>query len=291
MTARSGRCWIVAAALAASAAQLTQAAAEPAWPALLERYAPAVVSLSVTLQTEMEGTGGSPEQSTSEVTGVVVDPAGLILCWNSNFSAGRMAELFGEFGAAGRMKVQATEIKVRLAGDDRELPAFLAATDSDLDLAFVQLEERPAQPLAAVDFARAAKVAIGDPLAAVSRLTSAFGYAPYFDLVRITGEVRKPRPGWILGDGNATAVGMPYFAADGAPAGVLVTVLSRSKSAATPNPTKLMADLFSLGRGQSEAGPLGLFLIPAERVAPVVEQAKKRAAELLAERAATAPAS
>jgi hypothetical protein len=264
-------------------------AAEPPWNQLVERYAPAVVSLGVTLRTEMEGTGGSPEETTAEISGIVVDPSGLILCWNSNFSAGRMAELFGDFGSTARMKVQPTEIKVRIGGNDPELPAFLAASDSDLDLAFVQLEEKPAQPLVAVDFARPGKVALGDALAAVSRLSSAFGHAPYFDVVRVTGEVKKPRAGWILGGGNATAVGMPYFAADGAPAGVLVTVLSRSKSATTPNPTKLMADLLSLGRGQSEAGPLGLFLIPAERVRPVVEQAKKRAAELLAERGA-APA-
>lgn len=285
MNARIAALWAPALLIAATAY-----AAESSWPALLERYAPTVVTLSVTLQTEMEGTGGSPEESTTEVNGVVVDPSGLILCWNSNFSAGRMAELFGEFGSAQRMKVQPTEVKVRIGDDDRELPAFLAATDSDLDLAFVQLEEKPAAPLAAVDFARPAKVAVGDPVVAVSRMSSAFGHAPFFDVVRITGEVRKPRSGWILGDGNATAVGMPYFAADGAPAGVLVTVLSRSKSAATPNPNKLMADLLSLGRGQSEAGPLGLFLIPAERVRAVVEQAKKRAAELLAERSAAQPA-
>jgi hypothetical protein len=201
-----------------------------------------------------------------------------------------MAELFGGFGEmAGRVKVQPTEIKVRIAGGDQELPAFLAASDSDLDLAFVQLEERPAAPLMAVDFTQAASVAPGVELAVVSRLSSAFDFAPFYDTVRVTGEVRKPRAGWILGGGNATEVGMPYFAADGRPAGVLVTVLSRTKSATTPNPNKLMADLLGLGRGQSEAGSLGLFLLPADRVRAVIELAKARAVELLAERAA-APA-
>ncbi len=258
---------------------------------LVARYAPAVVSLSVTLRTEMEGSGGAPEETTSEVACTVVDPSGLILCWNSNFSAGRMAELFSRNGEmASRMKVQPIEIKVRLAGSDQELPAFLAASDSDLDLAFVQLEDPPPTPLTAVDFTRSATVEPGDTLTVVSRLSSAFDFAPFHDVVRVTGEVKKPRAGWILGGGNATEVGMPYYAADGLPAGVLVTVLSRTKSATTPNPNKLMADLLSLGRGQSEAGALGLFLLPADRVRAVIELAKGRAVELLAERSA-APAS
>jgi hypothetical protein len=273
--------------LAAGAADAEE---RSAWRGLVERYAPAIVSLSVTLRTELEGSGGSPEERTSEIAGTLVDPSGLVLCWNSNLSAGRMAELFSGLGDfAARMKVRPTEIEVRLPGSDRELPAFLAAVDSDLDLAFVQLEERPEPPLPAIDFARAAAVGPGDELATVSRLSSTFDFAPYFDLVRVVGEVKKPRPGWILGGGNATEVGMPYFAADGLPAGVLVTVVSRTKSGATPDPNKLMADLLSLGRGQSEAGSLGLFLLPAERVRAAIEQAKARAAELLAERAA-APA-
>lgn len=265
-------------------------AAELSGSDLVARYSPAVVSLSVTLRTEMEGSGGSPEETTSEIAGTVVDPGGLILCWNSNFSAGRMAEVFGGFGEmASRMKVKPVEIKVRLKGSDQELPAFLAASDSDLDLAFVQLEEPPSAPLAAVDFARPAAIKPGDILTVVSRLSSAFDFAPFYDQVRVTGEVKKPRAGWILGGGNATEVGMPYYAADGLPAGVLVTVLSRTKSATTPNPNKVMADLLSLGRGQTEAGPLGLFLLPADRVRAVIELAKARAAELVAERSA-APA-
>ena len=289
VTARSAQCVVALLAVLAICFPyaVSARADEPNWSAILERHAPAVVNLSVTLRTEMEGTGGSPEETTSEIACTVVDPGGLILCWNSNFSAGRMAELFGGFGEmASRMKVQPTEIKVRIGGGDAELPAFLAASDSDLDLAFVQLEEPPATPLAAIDFSKPAAVKPGVALATVSRLSSAFDYAPFYDVVHVTGAVKKPRAGWILGGGNATEVGMPYYAADGLPAGILVTVLSRSKSGNTPNPNKLMADLLSLGRGQSEAGALGLFLLPADRVRAVIDLAKARANELLEERSA-----
>jgi hypothetical protein len=258
----------------------------PDWGALVDRVAPAVVNLRITLRTEMEGTGAPAQESTEEVRGVLVDPTGLILVWNSHFSAGRMTELFADGSAPGgfRVKVTPTEIRVSIPGEAREREAFLAASDGDLDLAFVQLEEPPAAPLPAVTFTPAAALRIGTELATVSRMSSGFDRVPFFDLARVAGELRRPRPAWILAGGNATQVGMPYFTADGVAAGVLVTFVSRSGDPTTRNTGKLFAELLSLGRGQSEVGPVGLFLLPAERVRGVVEAARARAGELLAER-------
>lgn len=255
---------------------------------LLERTAPAIVNLTVTLRSEMEGSGGQPEETTAEVLGTLVDPGGLILTWNSHLSAGRMAELFGG-GMEARMKVEPVEVKVRIAGQEGERRAFLAAADSDLDLAFLQLEEPPKAgeaPLPFVDFARQSKVAIGDRVTVVARLSPAFDHAAFYDTVSVVGALERPRAAWLLGEGNATAIGLPYFGTDGAPAGVLVTLLSRTPTTETPNPSKMMAQLLSLGRGGSEAGSLGLVLLPAERVRGVIALARTRAAELLAERAA-----
>lgn len=279
---------VIAATVALGAAALP--AAEPDGAALLTRYAPAVVGVKLTLRTEMEGTGAPPEDSTEEVVGTVVDGSGLILIWNSHISSGRMAELFGGMGGENgfRLKVTATDVRVTFAGENRERRAFVAAADSDLDLAFLQLEEPPAEPLPSVDFANAAEVAIGDSLAVVSRLSSSFDRAPFFDLVRVVGRVEQPRSAWIVGGGNATQAGMAYFAADGRPAGVLVTVVSRAGEATSPNPSRIFGEMLSLGRGQSEVGPVGLFLLPAERVRGRVALARQRAQELLAERAAAA---
>lgn len=279
------------AAAVVAATLLAPAGAEAAdWGALLERYAPAVVNLKISLKTEAEN-GGEPEESTEEVQGVVVDPGGLILVWNSHFSPNRFLEVFAHMGGGDfRMKVTPTDIRVYLDGDPEDHAAFLAAADSDLDLAFVQLVEPPAKPLVAVDFSAPAPVRVGEELAAVSRLTSTFDRVPYFDVLRVAGEIRKPRPAWIVSGGNATQLGMPYFAADGRPAGVLVTVTSKARTDSASNAGGMMADLLSLGRGKVEVGPLGIFLVPAEKVAPVVEQARHRAAELRAERAAEAAA-
>lgn len=263
------------------------AVAEPDGRALVERYAPAVVGLKLTLRTEVEGSGAPPEESTDEAVGVVVDPSGLILIWNSHISSGRMVDLFSEMNGSGgfRLKVTATDVRVTIPGETRDRRAFVAAADSDLDLAFLQLEELSETPLASVDFSSGAEVKLGDTVVAVSRLSSNFDRAPFFDLVRIVGEVEKPRTAWILGGGNATQAGLPYFATDGRPAGVLVTFVSRAGEATTPDPSRLFAEMLSLGRGQSEVGPIGLFLLPAERVRGRIELARQRAQELLAERA------
>lgn len=281
---------LVSLALAAVGAAAPAPAAEPDGAALTKRYAPAVVGVRLTLRTEMEGTGAPPEESTDETVGTVVDGSGLILIWNSHISSGRMADLFAGAGRQDgfRLKVTATDVRVTVPGDGGERRAFVAAADSDLDLAFLQLEEPPSPPLPSVDFAAAAEVAIGDTLAVVTRMSSGFDRAPYFDLVRVVGRVEQPRSAWILGAGNATQAGLPYFAADGRPAGVLVTVVSRAGDATTPNPSRLFGEMISLGRGQSEVGPVGLFLLPAERVHRRIELARERARELLAERASAA---
>jgi dipeptidyl aminopeptidase/acylaminoacyl peptidase len=258
------------------------------WAAVVQRTAPAIVNLKITVRSESES-GGEPEESTQEVQGALVDPSGLVLVWNSHFSANRFLDLLAEMGGGDfKMKVTPTDIRVYLDGGATEHKAFLAAADTDLDLAFVQIEEPPVPALPAVDFSDAAPIRAGDELAAVSRLSSAFDRVPYFDVVRVAGEIRKPRPAWIVTAGNATQLGMPYFAADGRAAGVLVTVMSKAKSDALSNPSNLMADLLSLGRGEVEVGPLGVFLLPAEKVRSVIEQARQRARELLAERAAQA---
>ncbi len=260
------------------------------WPALVERVAPAIVNVKLSLKTESPY-GGEAEESTHEVLGTVVDPGGLILMWNSHFSPNRFLEIFsGLSGETLDFKVTPTDIRVSFDGGSTEHPAFLAAADSDLDLAFIQLQERPDAPLAAIDFSRAATPSTGDELAAVARLTAAFDRVPYFDVLRLTGQIRKPRTAWIVGAGNATQTGMTYFAADGLPAGVLVTVLSRARTDTSPNSSNVMAELLSVGRGTVEVGPLGLFLLPASQVQPVIEQARQRAVQLLAERAAAAAA-
>jgi len=280
-----------AVALAVAALCWTSAAARaekptPTGPAeLLERVAPAIVDLRLTLRTEVEGMG-QPEDSTDEVSGVLVDPSGLILVWNSHLSAGRMGEVLSAVSPDSdfRLSVTPVAIHVWIEGETEERTAFLAAADTDLDLAFVQLDEAPGRELPTVDFSNAAEVAVGDALTVVGRMTSRFDRAPFFDRARITGRLEKPRRAWLVGDGNATQTGLPYFTDDGRVAGVLVTFVSRSHDGDGSGSRRIFNELFTLGRGTHEVGPLGLFLLPADRVAERIGQARLQAARLLDER-------
>lgn len=287
----SRRSWTIPLVVAAVALGAAGAWGEPpgAGPevALHERIAPAIVNLRLTLRTEVEGMG-EPEDSTDEVTGVLVDPSGLILVWNSHLSAGRMGEVLAAVSPDSdfRLRVTPIDIRVWIEGEAEEREAFLAASDSDLDLAFVQLSEPPGRELPVVDFSDAAELSVGSPLTVVGRLTSRFDRAPYYDTAAVTGRLRKPRSAWLVGAGNATRTGLPYFAADGRVAGVLVTFVSRSHDGDGSGSRRLFNELFTLGRGAHEVGPLGLFLLPAERVAERIGQARVQAARLLEERAA-----
>lgn len=251
--------------------------------ALLERVAPALVSVEVVVKVELQmGGQGRDQESSIDALGVVVDPGGLILLSNLQISASRINDLLRATGAAPGVdfKMTPTRFEVKLDGDDRGRPALLAAVDSQLDLAFLQLEEPPAEPLPAIDFSAAVDPEVGDEVVAVSRLNESFDHAPYFETYRVSGAVKRPRRAWVL-DGEVSAIGLPVFTPAGEPVGVVSTVLS-----------SVTADGGGFGPGgllggldrRKTLGPVGIFLLPARPVARAIELSRQRADELLAER-------
>lgn len=270
---------------ASGAAETSNAAASGA-AAVLARHAGALVRVEAVLETRVNyGGQGEAEESRLDLLGAVVDPSGLIMIWNSHVSSARMAELMRGYGQGGEMDIQVVprSFQVELPGGDA--PAFLAATDSALDLAFLQLERPPAAPLPWIDYGAAARPEVGDTLVALSRLGRAFDHAPFVQTARMGGVLRKPREAWIL-DGTLTAFGLPVFDLGGAPVGALTTVATRAMPgdgfAGSPTVGQVLGGAFG-GAGE---GPLGVFVLPGERVASLVRLAGERARELLAERTA-----
>lgn len=259
---------------------------------LLARVAPSIVNVRVVLKTEYDFGGSVQDQeSTLDARGAIVDPSGLVMIWNSQLSAGRLLEAAQQMGAGDglQLKITPTDFRITVAGHAEEYRAFLAGADSDLDLAFLQIEGAIGAPLAAIDFGEAETARLGESVVGVSRMSPGFDRAPFFETARVAGQIAKPRRAWVL-DASPALLGLPVFTLRGAPVGVVATVLSRVAEAGAQGGD--MMDFFALGRGRMESGPLGVFLIPAERVRGALGQAKKRAAELLAERAAgTADAS
>lgn len=252
--------------------------------AILERYAPTIVRVEAVLRAKLNMGGQGQEQETRiDLMGAVVSPRGLIMVWNSHISSARMTDVLQDMGRDQDFAVDIapTGFKVLFPGRPEEHETFLAATDSAMDLAFLQLEIPPAEALPFVDFSRPGQIGPGDQVVAVHRLGRNFDHAPYLSSSRIGGELRKPRQAWIL-DGGLEAYGLPVFDLQGRPVGALTTVFSQAGGEGQLFGVNPM--MSSLGGGAQSFSSLGTFVLPARRVAGLIRLAGERAADLLKER-------
>jgi hypothetical protein len=266
--------------------------------AVLAKVAPSVATVRAVIKTEDKGEQGQDQESRVALTGVVVSEDGLVMMTNLLFSPKRFWQLMGYPASsleAYNVKVTPTAFKVTFGHEEKEYDAFLAATDANLDLAFVKVEGLGDRKLTPVDFSSSTPPTIGQKVVTVSRLEKGYDYAPYFQCSRVSGEVNKPRKAWML-DGTASGFGAPIFTLNGDVVGVLTTVVSgfKDESAAGGMGFSMMMRMLGGGGGM----PGGVFVLPGQTIKAVIDQAGKRAVEVAAERAkkaaekpaATAPA-
>jgi hypothetical protein len=251
--------------------------------ALLRDTAPAIVTVKVVTKTTVQMGGKSADhESRIEVPGVVVDPGGLIMTSIVPFDPERLVKMFAR-GATERMpqlKTVPNDIEVLFEQDEKEHRAFLAATDSKLGLAFLQLEEADGRKLRTVDFSHPGGAALGDRVVAVSRLGKGFDSTPYFETARLTGEITKPRKAWVV-DGGLSTLGLPIFSPAGGVLGILAILDSGIEDAGSDGSFSRAMQMMTGGRG-----PIQFFVVPAPIVAAVIDQARQQAAQKAADRAA-----
>jgi hypothetical protein len=180
-------------------------------------------------------------------------------------------------GAGSDFEISATpeDIEV-LVGDSTEgLSARLVARDSDLDLAWVQIDEPPAG-LAAIDLGAGVPAKIGEPFVAVRRMDKVFARAPALIEGRIGGETTKPRRLWVPAASPFGGHGLPVFNTEGALLGVTVMQFPDAEDTGGAGP---MASLVQSARLEEV---LSAVILPAREV----ERATALAREMAAERAA-----
>lgn len=247
---------------------------------LLADKAPTVVPVRLVLKTEMKFGGNAQDQeSRLEMEGAVVDPSGLVMIANTALAPGRMFALMGRSTEGAEITATPTDIKIVLGPEEKEYGAFLAATDSKVDLAFLQVEGLGDRRLPAVDFAAAAKPAVGDRLAVVTRLAKGFDTAPYAELAQVVGEIAKPRPASVL---SGTAVfGMPAYTLEGRLAGAVITL----ESGVAPGDGDSFGFASAMRMLAGGGGLIRPFLLPASALQSLVERAREQAQAKLAERA------
>jgi len=231
--------------------------------ALVESKAPAIVSIKYILK-------GGDQDEEGETTGVVVDgERGLVLASNNAFG-GMMARFGGPSSTP-------SDIKILIGDDDNGLEAKFVARDSELGLAWVELNEKPAKPLAAADMSKSADVKLGDSLYVISQMGKFFDRASCVAEGQVSAITKKPRDLVIPSIGlAATEMGMPVFTVSGEVVGVLTLILPEQEEM-SGSPSQMRATM---------RGITGNMILPAAQVVEATKRALETAANPVAAPAA-----
>ncbi len=252
------------------AATLTARAAAPDVQKLIKEKSPALVTIKFVLKVSMPMMGGEEQESETEITGVVVDPKGVVLCSNTQLAGfvGLMKKIMGPMG--GQITATPTDLKV-LIGDDAEgKDAELVARDTELDLAWVRIKEPGDKPLEHLDLKKSATAEVGQPIVVVRRLGKYFARNAVISESRIGGSTSKPRQLFVPGSAIGMTLGLPVFAADGDFLGVMISQVPESEDGEF-NPMAMMGMI-----SEMQDSMTGLIL-PASEVAKATARALESA--------------
>lgn len=267
MAAALGCCTVAIGTIPVTASGATSPAEAPVspfaedWGKVLETRSAALASIKFVMKIEP----GSQEQE-AEITAVMIDSKGILLC--SNTQTGGFPPLLQS--RMGGMTATPINIKVLLGDDTDGLPAKIIARDSELDLAWIQIDDAGDRTFTAVDFTQGQTPAVGETLLTVARLGKFFDRAPILQTTRLGGITRMPRRLYIPADASiANELGTPVFTTTGAPVGFTVLQLPEVEDVE--------------GGGMNAREYMSVVILPAEDVV--------RATARAMEAAATSPAS
>lgn len=198
---------------------LPTAAARPAAAQSKANYAKLIADVSPALVTikyvlKFQGQGGVQERE-REFTAVMIEKTGLVLCAGVQLGTSKM------FQRMGMGSITPTDIKVLIGEDTTGVDARLLATDAELDLSWIQIKAPDEKGYACVDLAKATVPTLGDSLLTLARMDKFFDRAIVVREGKLAGQTTKPRE-LMIPSGMDLEPGMPIFAADGSPVGVVV---------------------------------------------------------------------
>jgi hypothetical protein len=247
---------LVVAAVVAFAGGRARADSVALFSKLMADRGPAIVTLKFVLK--VKSSAGEDERE-REISGVMIDPKGLVVC--SGTQTGGFSEAMKrQLARGGSFTVTPTEMKV-LVGDDSEgVDAKIIARDTDLDLAWVQIEKPADKPYACVDPARGVAARPGQRAFVVRRMDKFFDRAAVISEGWIAGVVKKPRELYVPGGTISTAGGLPAFGESGEMLGVVIVQMSDEED--------------SRGSG----GASGAFILPCAELVKATQRARESAA-------------
>lgn len=237
-------------------------AADIDYPGFVAEKDKPLVTLKYILKVSMGG-GGGAEESEAEAPGLLISGDGLVIC--SNTELGGFVGLMTQMMPGAAPNIQPREIKVLIGDDDEGVEATLVARDTDLDLAWIKIDEPAETPYAHVDFSKAASVKVGEPLVMVYRMPKHFDRLPVFSEFRVAGLATKPRDLIIPGAAVQNA-GLPVYNTDGVTVGIVIVQL--------PDAGGDQMDQMSFLEDMMSASSSGGVILPAENVVKATKRAR-----------------
>lgn len=225
------------------------------YTSLVEKAGGSIVTLKMVLKFQGMGDEGRDH----EVSGLMIDPKGLILV--SNVMIG---------GSARGMVITPSDVKVLFANEDESsegLKARMIVRDSELDLAWFQIEDEKAKDrtFTAVDLAANSETSLGSKLYTVQRMDKFFDRTTFVTEGSCGGMTAKPRK-LVIPSGFQVEPGGAVFGADGKLVGVGAIIL----------PSEDDLDMGNAGQMYNRTGPL---ILPAAEVKSATDRAKEMAAK------------
>lgn len=228
---------------------------------LTDQHINAVVTVKFVMKLKA---GGQMQELDTEAPGLMIRPDGLVLCANTQLGGGQMLKQLGMAG-------EPTEIKVLVGDDEDEYDAKVLARDTDLDLAWIQIENEDHVTFNALDFTTRATPKLGQKLYAIRRMTKFYDRAPIVETGRLYCITTKPRKLYVPGGDLTGSVGAPVFDADGTPVGLIVVQMP-------PDLNIRQAALISqLMSSTAVRDDMTGKILPAEKILKATERALKLA--------------
>lgn len=196
---------------------------ESAYEKLIQQRGGAIVTVKFVLKVSAQG---RERESDGEVSGAMIDARGLVLC--SNTQLGGLNPMMRRM--VGDLSITPTELKVLVAPDTVGAEATLIARDTELDLAWVQINEPAAAPYAFIDFDKPARAGVGTKVLSLKRMGRFYERALLVGETRVGGTLKKPRDLLVLTTADGS-LGLPVFTADGAVIGVSIVQAPESEDA------------------------------------------------------------
>lgn len=197
---------------------------------VFERYKQAVVTVRVVIGVSY---GGRETENEQEANAAVIAPDGLAVLALSAIDPMQLAE--GYNMPANEMTTRIVSMHVILA-DGAEKPADVVLRDKELDLAFIRLTEKPAEPLPFVSMETPGQPNVLDEVVCIMQYGRVARRAHAVFMDRIEAVVEKPRLFYILGDHRARqVVCSPVFTLDGGFVGMGVMRLMTGASDSSPD--------------------------------------------------------